>query len=129
MDIAIVPLVIAGIFVVVFIVNIYKWFVTDSPKKSRVFGWVSLISLVLSFVAFMAALLLAQQTNDSNLRTVADQQGLTMVGTQSNDSYQLVKVDGSCTIGAEYKDGVLAVIGSNPMIQMTPALIRTICPH
>ena len=75
-----------------------------------------------------AGVLGAEASKQSD-RDAAAEQGLTMLGTTAakEQAFYEVTVNGKCTINADKVDGKFVVIGSDPVIELTPAMVNYIC--
>lgn len=119
-------LIIAGIGFVVLIIGLIGWFVADYDID-WIFGLVAIIGLVVFIGAGITGAVLGSQQSQREANQAASEQGLTIVGSASKQSYYLVTVDGVCTISADQIDGKFVVVGSDPVIELTPGLVAVIC--
>lgn len=125
MEYWVIALIIAVVFLVIGIVFAVLW--DKSYEHTTLFGWLSVLGFVLMVVAIVFTIIFAVQSANRKQDNMAANQGVVIVDSASKQSYYLVTVDGACTIGADEVDGRLVVVGSDPLIPISPSIVNYLC--
>jgi len=103
------------------------WSMGDLENKIAtflmVFGFVALVG------GGVAAGILGAGASEQTDQGIAAEQGLTIVGKTASREQWFYEVTskGKCTINADKVDDTFVVIGSDPLIELTPDLVNYIC--